>query len=76
MGLHYKLAVGQMYNQYLADTVSKGPLTADAYVAALMSEGKKAISKTIFEIYSPSFDVIDTNGDGHMYLCDGVPGLL
>jgi len=56
----------KMYNQYLADTIAKGPLTADAYVAALMVEGKKAISKTVFEIYSPFFDVIDTNGDGHI----------
>jgi len=56
----------KMWIQYFADTVSKGPLTPDAYVAALMAEGKKAISKTVFEIYSPFFDVIDTNGDGHI----------
>jgi len=56
----------KMYNQYFAATIDKSPLTADAYVAALMAQGKKAISKIVFEIYTPFFDVIDTNGDGHI----------
>jgi len=56
----------KMYNQYLADTIANGPLTADAYVEALMEQGKIAISKTVFEIYSPFFDVIDTNNDGQI----------
>jgi len=56
----------KMYNQYFADTIANGPLTADAYVEALMKQGKIAISKTVFEISSPFFDVIDTNNDGQI----------
>jgi len=65
-GEKIEMILQKMYNKYLADTIANGPLTADAYVEALMEQGKTAISKTVFEIYTPFFDVIDTNNDGQI----------
>jgi len=56
----------KMWTDILAPLAADGPITADAYIAALMRQGFKGKSRTTFGIYSQFFDVIDTNYDGHI----------
>jgi len=59
-----------MWDQYLAPAAALGPITGDAYIAALKSQGKQAISKTVFQIYQQFFIVIDRSGRGSITLSD------
>ena len=57
-----------MYNQYLAPAAALGPITKEAYSAALEKEGKLAIAQTVFAIYGSFFRVINTSGSGWISL--------
>jgi len=65
-GKNIEAILTKMWMQYFAEEASKHPLTPEVYLASVMAVGKKKVSATVFEIYSPLFDVIDTNGDGHI----------
>jgi Ca2+-binding EF-hand superfamily protein len=59
----------KFWNANMAEkAAAEGGITADAYVAMLEAMGKKAISKTANEGYTPLFDAIDANNDGHISL--------
>jgi len=59
----------KFWSNFLAGTAASGiPLSADAYLVALEAQGKKLISKTVDEVYSLVFDVLDVNNDGHISL--------
>jgi len=56
----------KMWGEILAPMAAEGPITADAYIKALMRQGVKSKSRTTFGIYSQFFDVIDSDYDGHV----------
>jgi len=55
----------KLWDDFLAETAAAaGPIKADAFVAAMEAQGKKKISKAVFDLYSKYFDAIDTDNDG------------
>jgi len=62
-------ALTKFWNAYMAEkAAAEGGITADAYIAMLEAQGKKTISKTCNEIYTPFFEAFDANNDGHISL--------
>jgi hypothetical protein len=57
-----------MWNQYLAPAAAVGPITKEAYSAALEKQGKLAIAQTVYAIYDQFFRVINTSGSGWISL--------
>jgi len=55
-------------NDFVAEAAAAGPLSADAYVAAIEAQGKQKYSKAVFATYSSYFDAMDTSNEGFISL--------